>query len=356
MAEKLMWMEGYGKYGTSFSSGVAAGRYNVMDAGSVSSTEFASGAKGIKFGSITNDLQATFSSATGSTVIIGLRFELGALPASEGGHICELLSTVGVNIGAMVLTTAGALKYVLGAKGQNASVVTANTGLVVGQEVFLEMKVKLSTGSTIGTVAFWRNGIADGSGTGKTINASTPLVVQRITLGAGSEGGAFTGGRIPLNSVIGDVYVKSGGSPYGDVTVSWWAANTDSTETGEDGWTPSSGTDHAALIDEAPADGDTTYISAGSSTPLDRFAMATVSTGVTYKAVQQLGYAKKLAAGAGSYRFSNILSTDSTVSATHGITTSYEYDAAIWEVNPAGNPWTRTGINDTRWGVQRTTA
>lgn len=353
---KLLWMEGFGKYGTSFSSSVSGGRYNTITAGGVASTVFASGAKGIRFATETDKLEAILSSASGSTVVIGFRLKMGTGSiTSEGKSFISLKSTAGTAFGMIGCNQGQILGY------NASSVFTFGPGtpmlsdhtLADGVEVFIEVKLLLSTGSTIGTANFWVNGATAGAVTGRTVATASAAVCKRIQLGA-TDQSANAGGRIVDESVLGDVYVTDS-SVLGDVTITYYATNTDSTETGENAWTPSSGTNHAALLDETPPDGDTTHVSAGSGTPLDRFSMATVSTGVSYKAVQQVGYAKKVAAGAGGYRFSNILSTDSTVSAGFSPATSYGYNAKIFETNPAGNAWTRTGVNNTRWGIQRTT-
>lgn len=355
---KIVWMEGFGKYGGSFSSGgVGDGRWvSVTTSAGVISTEFGSGAKAIRMGTATDVAAAVFSSGTGSTFYFGVRLQVPTIPGpTHARTLYHLKSSAGASVGSVGVEPGGLIGYYAKNFASGAQLIAQNnTALTINSEFHLGVKVLLST-TTAGTVNFEFNGSTDGGGTGQTIDTATgsPVGVKQFRImnsGAGDPNGEATG--IP-NTLYGD-FVVTNSSAIGDATITYYAPVTDSTAAA--GWTPSSGSTHASLLDETPADDDTTYVSASSGTPTDRFTMATVSTGVSYIAVQSVAWARKESAGIGQLKFQNVLSTSSTTTAPIALGTGYQYVAKVSETNAAGNAWTRTGVNNTEWGFQRSSA
>ena len=122
-----------------------------------------------------------------------------------------------------------------------------------------------------------------------------------------------------------------------------------------DQWTPSTGTTHYNLVNEAPPDGDGTYV--GSSTPgqIDLYSFGALSYNpATIAAVQISLYARKddLAARtvATEYRGGGSNFSGATLPA---LTTTYQDYPQIYTTDPAtGIGWTVTGVNAGQYGVK----
>lgn len=105
-------------------------------------------------------------------------------------------------------------------------------------------------------------------------------------------------------------------------------------------------------------DGDSSYIYAGSSTPVTSefdFANPDASIGLIAGA-QVVSVARKIEAGTVVYEQNLISGSSSTTGTGHSIGDNYGYYSDIFEINPAtGMPWTTSALSNARLRLRRTT-
>lgn len=113
------------------------------------------------------------------------------------------------------------------------------------------------------------------------------------------------------------------------------------------GWTPSAGSNYAAVDDGAPDD-DSTYVSAAAANLLDYYAMAsfTLPVGYVVGAVIPVAWAKKSDAGTDSRLIlgSRLSSTDS-LGSSQALTTSYGPVMERQTTKPGGGSWSESDVN-----------
>jgi hypothetical protein len=117
-------------------------------------------------------------------------------------------------------------------------------------------------------------------------------------------------------------------------------------------WTPSTGTDHYALVDETTPN-TTDYVSSLTPGQKDTYGFQDLTaTDGTVMAVQEMIYAQKSDAGARSIAgLSRVSSTDYD-GETKALTSSYTYYTHVMERNPnTGIAWTISEVNASEFGV-----
>jgi hypothetical protein len=120
-------------------------------------------------------------------------------------------------------------------------------------------------------------------------------------------------------------------------------------------FTPSTGSDHYALVDDASPDDDTTYLSHSTSGQKDtwNFANLTALTSPSIKGVQLNLTAKK--DDAGSRLLKPVVKSGSTTSSgsSQGLSTDYLQFAQIYETDPdTSAAWTESGVNSAEFGAE----
>jgi hypothetical protein len=113
-------------------------------------------------------------------------------------------------------------------------------------------------------------------------------------------------------------------------------------------WTPSTGTDHGALLDENPPDGDTSYVASQTVTQREsvKFSNIIPNTGSVY-AIQHLPYMEKTSFAARTIQVGAYVSaTESYQTAQSPGQTNYRYYPALLGYNPvAAAPWSIATAN-----------
>jgi hypothetical protein len=151
-----------------------------------------------------------------------------------------------------------------------------------------------------------------------------------------------------------DVYILNGSDAsafWGDVRVQ---SIFPTAEGNSSAWTPSTGTDNSALVDETAPNGDTDYTSSSTTSQKDTFVTSNVTpTSGTVKAVQWLADVRKDDAGARTvcpvYRHS---STDYDGTA-QSVLSSYTYLRETTLLNPGtGSAWTISDVNAAEFGIK----
>lgn len=119
-------------------------------------------------------------------------------------------------------------------------------------------------------------------------------------------------------------------------------------------WTPSTGTNHYALVDETPPN-TTDYITTASAANIDAFSLGTYTTpvGRTISAVIPQAYALKVdAGGTVNLKVGTRLSGSNSMSGTKTLTTSYKHFYDRQTTKPGGGSWTDTDVNNSELVIE----
>lgn len=119
-------------------------------------------------------------------------------------------------------------------------------------------------------------------------------------------------------------------------------------------WTPSAGSNYAA-VDEVPPDDDTTYVRANGAGLLDRYELSDVTLDVDYypRAVIALAYVKKSDAGIASTLQINAYNgsgVDVLEGTPQSLPISYGYVWERWVTDFDGQPWDIADVNNVQFG------
>lgn len=120
----------------------------------------------------------------------------------------------------------------------------------------------------------------------------------------------------------------------------------------EKNWTPSTGTDNYAMVDDTTPDLDTTYVQAVSSGTRDLYACTSLGGSPNVDVLTVVGLARSVT-GAGA-TLAPVLRSGATVSvgSATSIPTSFTVFSQGWDVDPnTGLPWTAVAVNSLQIGA-----
>ncbi len=146
-----------------------------------------------------------------------------------------------------------------------------------------------------------------------------------------------------------DLYVYGGGTFLGDVRIDAIYPNGAGTH---QAWTPSTGADHAALVDET-APNTTDYLTGGAAGTKETLALQDLSINGAILGVQVNNAVSKTDAGACTIK--NLIRSGSSEASgpTYAPSTTYLYSSSIHETDPAtGAPWLTAAINALEAGAE----
>ena len=117
-------------------------------------------------------------------------------------------------------------------------------------------------------------------------------------------------------------------------------------------FTPSTGTDHGALVDETTPNDDTDYNSSVTVGHQDSYNYPSLVLTGSILGIQTNLYARKTDAGART--IAPIVRTASTTTPGAAVAplTTYRYFPQVWETKPAGGAWTEAEINALEVGMK----
>lgn len=216
---------------------------------------------------------------------------------------------------------------------------TAPSLIVSNAWNYYELYVKAHT--TLGAFEVRLNGVTVLSGTGVNTAQTGIADVDQVgwpTAGAGQN-------------LWDDLYCTDDRF-LGDVRIE---AIYPSSEGASSGFTPSTGTDNAAMVDDTTPDDDTTYVEASVVGTLDTYVFTdTASVVGEVKAVQWVTRARKDDSGTRSIRqVVRIGGTDYEGAAEKALSTSYDYAKDVLDENPdTSAPWTVSDINSAEFGFK----
>ena len=166
-----------------------------------------------------------------------------------------------------------------------------------------------------------------------------------------------TNGSSSSNLLIDDMYILDATGAVnndflGDVKVQTLLPSADGSNSG---LTPSTGTTHYNLVNEATPD-TTSYVSSSNAGDKDTYAFQDLSANTaSVYGLTITNYAHKDAAGAGGV--ANVVRVGATDYASTGqsLSSSWTANNDIVEINPAtGTAWTASDVNNAEFGVQIT--
>lgn len=215
--------------------------------------------------------------------------------------------------------------------------------------VYHYFEFKFTISDTVGTIDIWFDGVNILSLTGlDTRNGGTDQYIDRIDF-QGSTGLTYTADDIYIGNSVGTDFAAP---LVGDFTVETLFPAAEGTPIN---WTPSSGVDNAALIDEAPGwNEDTDYNSTSTVTNVDDFDYDNLDDNtLAIKGVQVVTRARKTDAGAISFR--NRIDSGASIGngIDHVLSTDWDTFSDPFEVDPqGGGAWTGARIEAAEYGYE----
>jgi len=195
-----------------------------------------------------------------------------------------------------------------------------------------------------GTVAVWLDGV-------KVIDLSGVDTKQQTEAGVDRIRFQLNGLNQFTTPTVDDVYVTNVSTRLGESRVVVLYPNAD---TADADWTPSTGVDHFATVDETTVNGDTDYVVSGTVGDLDLYDVTDL--GVTPDSVQAVRVtlcARNDDAASREVRSKVKSGAASANGAPHALTASYVYYRDIFETDPnTSAAWTAGGVNALQIGPE----
>lgn len=280
---------------------------------------------------------------SGSTAIVGCRLKFSALPGGAR-DIIQVLDTGGIQV-SLDLNADGTLSVYRG--GTQFGTLLGTSSLTIAPESNHYLELKTVIGNT-GSATVYVNGVSALALTSvDTMNTANATWNTYSVIGPGS-----------LETTLTDIYAADGtagevSDVVGDVRVD---AHVPTSDGAVDEWTPSSGSDAYAMLDDATPDGDTTVIET-STTGLrtvcgfENF----IPTGATIKGIAVVWNMAKTDAGASTVApviRRSATNYDGTAQAPNE--TNYEFFGQVYETDPdTSAAWTEANFNAMEVGVKK---
>jgi len=237
-------------------------------------------------------------------------------------------------------------------QGSNTILATSTNILLINVWYYIELKVVFS--NTVGTIELRVNGTSTGwvppLGSLDTVHSANVSFSVFAWQGTGNATTIY----------LDDMYLGDGAAPattfLGDRRVVTVVASAGDGTYGE--FTPSTGTDNGAMVDEATPDGDTTYNGSVTLNHRDTYNFAALGVTGLVGAVEVNNWCKKSDAGVRSVtNMCRIGGADYVgTNATALSDASYLPVREIWETSPAtAVAWTVAEIDGAEFGVKVTT-
>lgn len=332
----ITWIDGFDLYAASGVQPDNAGRYtsNVTNHPGVTTGRFGGQALDFK---ANNGLEFYFGAGlTGgkNTVTIGfaIKFNGSALPADANRRIVWFQNGSTV-VATLSVDVDGTVKFY---RGDNSTLLINSAAGAITSGNWAYLEVAFTRNASTGSAEIKVNGTTVAGPTG-SLNTGADAIDRIRLVRVQSLGGSDT-----IN--IDDLYVKDDVSSFlGDCRVETIRP---SAETADQDWTPSTGTDNSANVDDTTTDGDSTYNSAANAGDKDIYDLANLSTTpATIHAVQPTMVARKDDATTRTVAC-RVKSDASVDGATHTMASGYQVFADVVELDPDGGiAWTAAAVN-----------
>lgn len=247
----------------------------------------------------------------------------------------------------LATSSTGQLLVRLGATNGSIIASSANNALAAGTYQFVEMYFRIgNAGSPGGAVEVRVNGVTVIDETGLDTQAQADANVENVVIG-------LIGGGSTPTCYFQDYYITdmTGSINNGFLGDTEWIANFPNADTATEEFTPSTGTDSFAMIDDATPDDDSTYIESTSSPQTSIFEVEnTPGTATELVAVVTRVLARKDSAGAANLQtslISTLGSPDTEVAGSdNALEETYAVYTDVFETDPAtGARWTKAAFD-----------
>ncbi len=339
----LLWIEGFEGFGTTVDGLVSSTIINTKYLSSVSFYLREGRLGGYAFGTTLNtgslyylDPPALSTASTSYTTGFGLYV------AASSSTVFDLFTFKKSGYYGLTLryATSGSELTVYNQGTSTTLGTTSGANLAVGNWYFIELQI---TDAESGSVEVRVDGVTVLELTDVDTRAANGVGYNTCELGARrtyvDDWYILNGAGSTCNDFLGDVQVRS----------IWPTSDGDAT-----GWTPSTGSDHYALVDDNPCSEDTDYNSA-SDTASDLFNYSDASDLGDILAIQINSCMKEINPAA-TPTMKNLAKISGTVyeASTPAITSAYDMLYSILEVSPATMvAWTVSELNGAQFGVKR---
>lgn len=289
---------------------------------------------------ISNGYCAKYFVPAAGEVIVGF--------ATSTGLTCEWCHPLSYDTGVqcyLATTAYGALRVTNG----NGTVLAESAAGVFRFGAWNYIEAKILVHASAGTITVKCNGATVITATGKDTQNQSTADVGWIRF-------AFPG------ETLDDVYIcDTGGAQNNDFlgevrvvtllpqtdAVGGAGANTD--------FTPSTGTDHGALVDEATPNSDTDYLYSSTLNHADSWNYPALGYTGTIKGVRLNLFAKKADSGTRAIAALTRPASTNRLGDDNYLTTSYTYWSQQWELNPEDSAaWEVADVNGAQFGVKIT--
>jgi hypothetical protein len=319
-------------------------KWTSQDASSSQSPSAGNGRRGTTSWRMTTARDMNKAVATQTTYVAGAAFKCASLP---GSTVTIIAFKEGATVHATLRLAADGSLIV----ARNTTQLAASAAGVISAGAYFYLEFKAKIDNTTGTTEVWVNGAVVGALTltgQDTQNAGTTSITI-VTLSG-------------ITAVVvdwDDLYIcdTTGGSPndtfLGDVRVDAYLPNGNGNSSQLVG-SDADSTDNYLLVDEASADGDTTYVESATASNKDTYLFGNMShTPSVISGVQIVASAKKDDAGARSITTVTRSGGTDYDGATVALSTAYLMYMDVRGVNPnTSAAWTKTNFDSAEFGVK----
>lgn len=289
------------------------------------------------------------------TRVVGFRYRLSSSP-SENRSICTISdgvpTTAGncqVSLGVQTdLTLAVYRNRALGSTGGTQLGSNSSNSLSASTNYYIELVVTVD--NSAGTVEVYVNGSKTGwiDLTGQDTQQTANAYSNAFGLACSANGN---------NQYVDDVYTLtgSGSAPTTRLGDSKVLASLPAIGNGsQTAWTPSTGSDHGAMVDDTTPDSDTTYNEGAAASDVDTYVGTALGGSGTVHGLVLRNFLKKTDAGTCDTR--NVVRIGSTnyYGSVENLSTSYLYYNTLYTTSPATSAaWSVSEIDAMQRGVER---
>jgi hypothetical protein len=215
---------------------------------------------------------------------------------------------------------------------------------VLSQATWYYIEIVVTVDNTVGSVEVYVDGSKSGWIDLSGIDTQSTANAYANAFGFGSSSNG-------TSQYFDDVYCKSDGTRFGPGACRSYLPDANGAVRQ---WTPSTGANDYAVVDEIPPNGDTDYLESTAAADVVTLGFPAIGTTNAIKAVQVLTYGKTTTSG--TIRAVSRISGTNYFGTSRALGSSYAYLANIWQNSPAtSSPWTDSEIDGAEFGVEHET-
>lgn len=295
------------------------------------------------------DAPSVTLSPTGAVCIAGFAFRnVTAFSATNStqAYIFGIFDSGSVQC-VLVVNGAGQLEFY---RGLASGTLLGTSAFALSQDVdhYIEIKAEIDNS---GDVTIRVDGVTVLTLTNVDTQSTSNASWNQVVIGA-----TRTSSGSVLTWYYDDLYIAdASGSDWndlvGDIEIGGNLPNANGTTRN---FTPSTGTDDFAVVDEAAANGDTDYLVASNVNDVVTMGFPNVAAGAVILGVQVVCQVKKTAAGSAGHKAVTRIGGTNYAGAEVGLTTSYMFARQVWEVKPSdASAWIDSDFNSAEFGAKK---